>query len=119
MYETSCKLDRINNTGGIVLVSKQDDKLTGCIVGEIVQDYWMPDIRHLREVAWWVEPGHRGGSAGLRLLKHFQNHGEKLLDQGVITDIIITTLMDSPVSSLTKRGFVPVETNWALNLGGK
>ena len=44
-------------------------------------DMWLPEVKSMREIAWWVDPEHRGSSAGAKLLKEYVGVGDRLVEE--------------------------------------
>jgi hypothetical protein len=100
---------------GVALVSISDDQVTGMLLAGIVPDMWLPHIVQLREYAWWVTPEYRNSSAGYRLLQAYVRAGEQLKQAGKITDIVLTTLVNSPIGDIQSRGWRAIETNYVYS----
>ena len=60
---------------GVALVAEEDDKIVGMLLAMIQGDMWLPEVKSMREIAWWVDPEHRGSSAGAKLLKEYVGCG--------------------------------------------
>jgi hypothetical protein len=84
----------------------------GMLIAVIQQDSWLPHVKTMKEIAWWVEPEHRMSSLGYRLLKEYIKCGEKLVESDIIEGFTLTNMMQSPDFDLEKRGWRPVETNY-------
>lgn len=97
---------------GCVIVATVDNKPAGMLIARVMEDTWLPHIKTLKEMAWWVEPEHRGTTTGYRLLKEYVNTGKRLRDADVIQNFTLTLLKDSPAFDLAKRGWCEVETNY-------
>ena len=97
---------------GVVLVARADDQISGVFIAQIVGDIWLPEIRHLREVAWYVKPEYRNTSAGYRLLAEFTSVGKRLLESKLVNTVVLTTMVNSPDLKLTNRGWREIETNY-------
>ena len=104
-------LDNFIKTG-IILVAEKETKLQGMLIAQIIPDVWLPHVKTMREVAWWVEPEHRHSTMGYRLLKEYVKIGEKLVDNSVIEGFTLTNMEQSPDFDLEKRGWSPIETNY-------
>ena len=65
-------LHNLRTSGNLVaFVAEGDDHtIIGCIVG-VRSKQMMTDVVLLEELYWYVEPEHRGGTAGFRLVDHF------------------------------------------------
>lgn len=97
---------------GVILVDENLGTLRGVIMGQITPDLLFPEYRTLREIVWWVSPEHRHTTAGYKLLQHYIKQGKELQARGVIQDIVMTTLVNSPELRLAERGWQPIETNY-------
>lgn len=98
---------------GVVLVAKTpDSEFIGMLIAQFQPDTWIPEIITLRELAWWVKPEHRGGSAGYRLLKEYEEIAERMIDLEFCNQYTITLMSNSPNLDLTQRGWHSVETNY-------
>ena len=97
---------------GIIFVAEKDNKLQGMLIAQVVSDVWLPHVKTMREVAWWVEPEHRHSTMGYRLLKEYVKTGETLQDKEVIEGFTLTNMEQSPDFDLKKRGWQPIETNY-------
>jgi hypothetical protein len=97
---------------GIILVGEIEGEIEGMIIAKSCSDPWMPQIKIMREMAWWVEPNHRMGTIGYRLLKEYQKICKELVEQKKITAFTITTLTDSPIRDISHWGWRPIEQNY-------
>lgn len=60
------------NMGGVTLVSEVDGRIAGAICGAISPVWYAPSTRIAGELAWWVDPNHRGGRHAIGLVKAFE-----------------------------------------------
>ena len=97
---------------GVILVGEIDDKIEGMLIGLIQEDLWLPHVKTMKEIAWWVEPEHRMSSLGYRLLKEYVTVGTKLQTEEIISGFTLTNMEISPDFNLEKRGWNKVETNY-------
>lgn len=98
--------------GGVVLVGEVDGEIQGMLIAQVMTDSWLPEVRVLKELAWWVEPEYRQTSLGYRLLKEYVKLGKSLKEKNVISAFTLTTLMDSPIRDLERHGWRPIEKNY-------
>lgn len=103
-------------TSGVVLVAQSDTQVVGMLLAARIQDVWIPEIHQLREVAWYVSPEWRGSSAGHRLLASYKRIGEHWISTGVVSDVVLTTMVNSPELKLDQRGWAPIETNYIMEI---
>jgi hypothetical protein len=105
-------LDMISKAG-IILVAQENNKIVGVMMGMIAPNLWLPNVKVLNEIVWWVEPEYRHTSAGARLYKEYVKQGEKLIERGDITSMSLALLSNSPKMNLTNKGWQPIETHYA------
>ena len=97
---------------GVIILGERDDKVVGMLIAAIQQDSWLPEVKTLKEIAWWVEPDHRFGTLGFRLLKEYVKCGEIMVEKGIIAGFTLTNMEQSPEFNLEKRGWRPIERNY-------
>jgi GNAT superfamily N-acetyltransferase len=76
------------------------------------ENLWDPEIHAFNELAFWVEPEHRGTSAGYRLLKAYQEAAEQAKASGEIKYYTISKMINSPDLSYDRFGFRKLEEMW-------
>ena len=98
---------------GIALVSEKDNKLTGMLLA--IKSPFMWDVNKLimSEIAYWVEPEHRGSTAGYRLLAKYVEHCDELKDSSVIVNYTMSQMAGQDLD-YTRFGLKPVETTWSI-----
>lgn len=104
-------IDKIRKQG-VALVAEQDGEIIGMLLAMINGDMWLPEVKTLREIAWWVDPEYRGSSAGGKLLAEYNRIGELMVEKNIISAYTITTLGMSDHLNLQKRGWHAIETNF-------
>lgn len=57
---------------GVCLVAAIDGEVVGGIVGALAPLWFAPTCLSATEFAWWVSEEHRGGTAGIKLLRAFE-----------------------------------------------
>ena len=97
---------------GCVIVGEADGELQGMLLAQICSDPWLPQIKTLKELAWWVDPKYRNTSLGYKLLMKYVETGKKLKEQNVINNFVLTNMTVSPDFDLGKRGWRAIETNY-------
>jgi hypothetical protein len=97
---------------GIILLAEKDNKPVGMLIASIQSDAWLPHIKTMKEIAWWVEPEYRMTTLGYRLLKEYVEIGKNLVEQNEISGFTLTNMEQSPDFDLEKRGWRPIETNY-------
>lgn len=97
---------------GTVIVGEIDGKLQGMLLAQICSDPWLPHIKTMKEIAWWVEPEYRNTSLGYKLLKKYIETGKRMKEMEVINNFVLTNMCISPDFDLGKRGWRAIETNY-------
>ena len=99
---------------GLMLVAEDNNRVVGILLASVVADIWLPDIKRMSEIAWWVEESYRNTTAGARLLKKYVELGIEYQEMGVIQHFTLTTLASTPDMKLDKRGWTPIDYNWVF-----
>ncbi len=87
---------------GMSFVAEQDDQIVGFILGIIGPMWFVQRVRVAVELAWWVDPSYRNTTAGVRLLKAFENHATNMGVQYIaMSDLVVKG--DTPVARLLGR----------------
>lgn len=97
---------------GCILLGEKNNQVVSMLIAQIQTDAWLPEIKTMKEVAWWVEPEHRHSSLGYRLLKEYVKIGKTLVEKDIIQGFTLTNMEISPDFDLEKRGWRPIETNY-------
>tara|TARA_R110001606_G_scaffold132904_1_gene268899 strand:- start:339 stop:797 length:459 start_codon:yes stop_codon:yes gene_type:complete len=105
-------LSSILANGCIIVATDSDDVIQGMIIAMIQDDIWLPHVKTLKEVAWWVEEDYRHTSMGYKLLLEYIKFGKQLKDLGSIMNFTLTNMSISPDFDLEKRGWKNIETNY-------
>lgn len=101
-------LDQIIAGRGVVFI-KPD---VGMIIGLIGPTIWCNKTLAMYELAWWVKPEHRKGTAGYRLLQAYIEYAKELKEQGRIKLFTLSKLVNTPDMNYAKLGFVKTDENW-------
>lgn len=97
---------------GTIIVGEVDGVIQGMLIAGVDSNPWLPHVKTLKEMAWWVEPEYRNTSLGYRILKEYIRVGKLGQEVGAISNFTITTLMDSPIRDMEKFGWIPIEKNY-------
>lgn len=97
---------------GLVLVAEDDLGVVGMFLAVIAPSLWSPKHLMLHEMAYWVNPDARGGSAGYRLLSAYAEHGKALKAGKRIAAFSISKMVNSPDLKYDKFGFTKLEETW-------
>jgi len=96
----------------LVLVAALDDMLVGIVAGIAADQPWS-GVRVMEEAVWYVEPEHRAGSIGPRLLRGFE---EESLRFGCAMVKMVAPQASTVGTYLGRHGYVPLETVYTRNL---
>ena len=99
---------------GVALVCEENNVIVGMLLATIQGDLWLPQVKRMTEVAWWVENAYRGSTAGARLLKEYIRIGNLYKKQKLIQTFTLTTLATTPELKLSNRGWEPIDFNWVF-----
>lgn len=92
---------------GFVLLDALD---RGMLAAVVMPNIWCPSVIEVREMAWWVHPGHRGGTVGGRLFIEFQRQAQALITLGRAHVVCASLIHDD--LDLGKQGFRKLETTY-------
>lgn len=97
----------------LIWVAEERDEPRGFLVASLTPHPYNPELRMLSCLLWWVRPEARGGRAARALFDAFQAYGRAHAQW-----IVMTITKDTPInpSSLEKRGFVPREVSYLLEV---
>lgn len=104
-------LDAIRKRG-IMLVATQDDDIRGVFMAILSPDIWVPQLKTLSELVWWVNPEYRDTTTGYRLLQEYTKIGKQMVKDGTVANFTMTLLENSPPIDLEKRGWQKIESNY-------
>jgi hypothetical protein len=98
---------------GVAFVSEKDKKLTGMLLAIKSPFMWDANKLIMSEIAYWVEPEHRGSTAGYRLLAKYVEYCDKLKDDGIIVNYTMSQMAGQTLD-YSRFGLKPVETTWSI-----
>lgn len=97
---------------GVAIISEKDNKLTGMLLAVKTPYMWDNDKLIMSEIAYWVEPEHRGSTAGYRLLSKYVEIADDLLDSGTIINYTMSQMAEQKLD-YSRFGLKPIETTWS------
>jgi len=100
----------------VVFIARDKDNHSdrkGFLIAQLAQHPLKRSVRWLAEVAWWVVPKHRGGTAAGRLLSAFEDYGREHADL-----VSVALEKGSPIrdGQLEKRGFREMERSFLMEV---
>jgi len=96
---------------GVALVV-DNDGIVGMLLASIAPSIWSPKHLLMTELAYWVEPESRGGTAGYRLLVEYKKIGQQMQKEKRICNFLISKMSNSPNLQYQKFGFDKLEEFW-------
>lgn len=106
-------LTEIISGKGVALIA-ENGGVFGMLLATIHPSQWSPKHLLLTELAYWVNPEHRGGTAGYRLLAMYVAEAKQLKESGRICNFFISKMVNSPDLSYGKLGFEKLEEFWVM-----
>lgn len=98
---------------GVAIVSEKDNKLTGMLLAVKSPFMWDNSKLLLNEIAYWVEPEHRGSTAGYRLISKYVEIADDLLQSGTIINYTMSQMAEQKLD-YSRFGLKPIETTWSV-----
>ena len=97
---------------GFILLAEKDNVIIGIIIAGIIPNIWNPKVKQCSEIAYWVEPEFRGGTAAYRLLKSYIAECDKMMESGKIQMYTMSKMVNSPDLKYEKFGLSKLEETW-------
>ena len=97
---------------GVIFLAEKDHVVIGMLIAAIIPNIWNPKAKQCTEVAYWVDPEFRGGSAAYRLISAYVEECESMAKQGKINFYTISKMINSPDLKYNKFGFQKLEETW-------
>lgn len=99
---------------GVILLAEVDENPIGMMIAAVMPSIWSPKHFILTEFAYWVDPEHRGGTAGYRLLRAYLDEAISLKEAGRICNAFISKMVNSPDLKFSRFGFSKLEEFWVI-----
>jgi GNAT superfamily N-acetyltransferase len=97
---------------GIIYVAEKNSEVVGMIIGVKGPSIWDQELIMLREMAFWVEPEHRGSTAGYKLILAYNKYAQQLKENKQITTYTMTKMSTSPDLDFGRFGYKKAEEVW-------
>jgi N-acetylglutamate synthase-like GNAT family acetyltransferase len=97
---------------GYVFLAEKNKTIIGMLIAAKFPNIWNPESKQMSELAYWVDPEHRGSTAGYRLIETYIRRSEKLKAEGEIDFYTISKMVNSPDLKFNKLGFGKLEETW-------
>jgi GNAT superfamily N-acetyltransferase len=101
---------------GVALVAEKDNKIIGMFLAIIDSIIWDPETLIMRELAYYVDKEHRGGTNGYRLIKEYVNIADEMVADNRILAYSIVKMENSPNLKFEKFGFKKTEEVYVAGL---
>lgn len=98
--------------GYVILAYDSELQPQGVIIAERENNFWLPDIRIMREIIWYVRPAYRRSRLSAELFLQFQADIENFKSRGLVDCASLTLPAELKDFDLSKRGWQNVETHW-------
>jgi len=96
---------------GVILLAEKTQPI-GMLMAVIDQNIWDPDVLIMKELVYWVEPEHRGSTAGYRLLNEYNKLAKNMVDNDRIKFYTMSKLTKSPDLDYNRFGYDKIEETW-------
>lgn len=97
---------------GYIFLAEKNSNIVGILIAAKFPNVWNPKVMQMSEIAYWVNPENRGGTAGYRLIETYIRRCEKLKAEGEIGFFTISKMVNSPDLKFAKLGFSKLEETW-------
>lgn len=97
---------------GVVFLSEREAEPVGMLIAIKNSNIWDPSLLVMNELCYWVDPEHRGGSSGYRLLAAYKEYCDDLKQQGAIEAYTVSKMVNSPDLDYGRFGFEKLEETW-------
>ena len=106
----------IINSKNYIWIGEIDNKPAGILIAIIEPNMWIPELKQMRELVWYVLPEHRNSSLGGKLFCEYCKTAEDLMNKKIINGYFTTTMPTTNKINFEKRGFVLKEHTY-LKMG--
>lgn len=105
-------IDAVLLGAGVCFVAEDSKDVYGMLLAIKNPNVWDPTVMALHELAYWVDPEMRGGSAGYKLLKTYADYAKEQKEKGAITYYTVSKMVTSPDLDYSRFGFSKLEEMW-------
>lgn len=95
----------IINTNNYVWLAEVESKTVGILIALVEPNMWIPKLKQMRELVWFVLPEYRNTTIGAKLFLEYCNTAEELLKKKSINGYFTTIMPTTKSIDLEKRGF--------------
>ena len=103
-----------SNSDGVVLVAEADGEVAGFLLG-MALPLWFDSLDwSAAELAWWVDPKHRGGSTAARLVRAFEDWAKgRGVARVVLSDVEFADAAQPAGALIERLGYTMTERAFA------
>lgn len=97
---------------GVVFVAQHEERIVGLLAAIVTAAWFAPRCKAALELAWWMDPEHRGGTAALRMHSEFEAWARA---QGATARVMSDLVVDGEGTAgamLDRLGYRQVERSW-------
>ena len=105
-----------NDPTHALFVADLDETIIGLVGGNLVTEYFVPDMLFLYEWAWWVKPEARGDGIGWRLWKALMGWAKERGASGAIYAKSIKVPDLTRPHAFEKRVWMPLEESHVIRV---
>jgi GNAT superfamily N-acetyltransferase len=91
---------------GLVLVAEQGGELVGMVLGFVTRHFFSDDLTG-SELVVYVTPHARGGSAAVKLIRHFEDWARELGAVDIVLGVSTEVQADRTAKLYQRLGFTP------------
>lgn len=95
----------IINTNNYVWIAEAESRPVGILIALVEPNMWMPKLKQMRELVWFVLPEYRNTTIGAKLFLEYCKTAQELLDKKSIVGYFTTVMPTTKSIDLEKRGF--------------
>jgi L-amino acid N-acyltransferase YncA len=99
---------------GVLLIAEKEYSIFAMLIAGVHASRWSPRHLLLTELAYYVKPENRGGTAGYRLLREYIKRAERFKAEGRICHYFISKMINSPDLDYGRFGFKKLEEFWVV-----
>jgi len=101
---------------GLALIAEENNKPIGILLAIKNGNIWDPEVKTLNHLLLWVVPEHRNSSAALRLIRSYNEHGKKMIEEKEIKMFSMTKAYHLGKLNLEKLGYTKAEETWCIGV---